>query len=886
MASPAASRHNRGCLYAYLYSGSVGRICGESQSRSSGLPPEDILVRGDTKLSPQLALLPRTLTAPFGNLRRSGALGLLALVLVPAGLLAGEFRVRPDTVAFDRNFAQAQLLVTVCDAAGAVNERSEDLTVKAAYTSSDPNIVSVTPAGRLLAVGNGQATITVAVEGVPKSVTVTVAGIVPDPYIGFAEQVSPVMSKAGCNAGACHASQHGKGGFILSVFGYDTNMDFQNIVRDRMQRRISLNAPMESLLLRKPTMQVPHGGGRRLEAGSVDYQIIAGWIAGGAPPPKADAPKVTKIAVTPTQRVGEVGMRQQLQVLATFSDGVTRDVTAWAKFDSMDDGVVAVNSNGLMTTVGRGQATAMVRFEGQAEISTVVVPYAASVELAGWQDNNFVDQFAAAKFKELGIAPSPLCDDATFLRRAFLDAVGTLPTVEESVAFLDSPDPEKRKKLVDRLLGFTGDPAQDIYNDKYAALWTLKWADLIRNSSAALGDQGMWSLHNWLSESFRTNKPFDYFVRELVTAKGPIFSSGPANYFRIANSPPDLAESTAQLFLGVRLQCAKCHHHPFEKYSQGDYYSFAAFFSRVGTKSSQDTGLFTGETVVVVRSGGEISHPRTGAVLKPTPLDGEPTEDPLDRRIPLANWLTSPSNEMFARNVVNRYMAYLLGRGLVDPVDDMRATNPPSNVGLMEALAKDFRDSRFNVKHLMRTIMNSRLYQLDSQPTPQNASDSRFYSHYRVKRIGAEPLLDAIDYVTGSATKFPNLPQGTRAIELPDSNYQNYFLMTFGKPKRVSVCECERVADENLAQALHTLNGDILAAKIADVNGRIAKLEAAKKTHEEIVTELYLTTLSRRPTAAELAASQKFLAEIGNSQEAYQDLMWALVNSKQFLFVH
>ena len=796
-----------------------------------------------------------------------------------------DFKVSPEKVAFERNFEQAQLLVTAADPAVTANERSEDLTTKASFASSNPAVVSVTPAGRLLGVANGDAVVNVTVDGIAKTVEVHVEGIVPDPKIEFAEQILPILYKAGCNGGACHASQHGKGGFTLSVMGFDPPADRIAIVRDRMQRRVNLLNPADSLLLKKPTMTVPHGGGRRLSAGSTDYNILFAWIAAGAPEPKPDARKVTKLIVTPPLRVGQVGLKQQLQVQALFSDGKTRDVTSWSRFDSMDEAMLAVTSTGVVTAIGRGQATVMVRFEGQAEISMVVIPFADSVDLAGWKNNNFVDELASAKFKELGIAPSELSDDAAFLRRAFFDAIGSQPTIEETTAFLDSTDPDKRQKLIDRLLGFTGDPAQDIYNDKFAALWTLKWADLIRNNSTTLGESGMWALHNWLHESFRTNKPFDVFVRELVTAKGSIFSNGPANFYRIANNPPDLAESTAQLFLGTRLQCAKCHHHPFEKYSQADYYGFAAFFSRVSTKGSSEFGNFGGETIVLVRSAGEVGHPRTGQIMKPTPLDGEPVDDPLDRRIPLAKWLTSPENEMFARNVVNRYMGYLLGRGLVEPIDDMRSTNPPTNVALMQALARDFRASGFNVKHLMRTIMNSRLYQLDSQPTEQNAGDNRFYSHFKVKRISAEPLLDAIDYATGSPTKFPNLPLGTRATELPDAIYQNPFLVTFGKPKRASVCECERTPDENLAQALHTLNGDVLATKIADGKGRIANLLAANKPHDEIVTELYLATLSRRPTPAEVESSHKFLAASPSPLEYYQDLIWALINSKQFLFV-
>jgi hypothetical protein len=809
----------------------------------------------------------------------------LLSILLTRCAIAEDFRVTPSEITLNRNFEQAQLLVTALGSGPAADERSEDLTGRASYSSSDAGVVTVSTSGRVMAAGNGAATVTVTSDGVSKQLAVRVTGIVERPVIGFTDQVIPVLSKAGCNAGQCHATQHGKGGFKLSVFGFEPENDHQQIVRDWMQRRLNFSDPQESLFLKKPTLAVPHGGGRRMQVGSLDYRVLSAWIACGSPPPKPDAPQVAKISVEPNRRVGEVGFKQQLRVSATYRDGSTRDITPWAKFDSMDDGIAAVTSEGVVTAVGRGQAPVMVRFDGQADIAMVVVPNAAAVDLADWKSNNVVDELAVAKFQELGIPPSPLSDDATFLRRAYLDSIGTLPTVQEAAAFLDSTDPHKRRSLIDRLLGLTGDPGQDIYNDRYAAYWTLRWADLLRNSSANLGDQGMWALYNWMRESFRTNKPFDQFVRELITAKGSIFSHGPANYYRVFNNPSDLAEATSQLFLGVRLTCAKCHHHPFEKYGQSDYYSFAAFFSRVGTKGSQEFGLFGGDTVVVVRSSGEVGDPKTGAVMKPTPLDGTTADDPLDRRIPLAQWLTSADNELFARNVVNRYAAYLLGRGLVEPVDDMRATNPPSNAPLLQALSQEFRSGGFNLRLLIRTIMNSRLYQLDSLPLAANATDSRFYSYYKVKRIAAEPLLDAIDYATGSKTKFPNLPLGTSAIELPDANYQNHFLTTFGKPKRVSVCECERVPDENLAQTLHTLNGDILAAKLADGNGRIAQLVAANKSHDEVVTELYLSSLSRRPELAELEASRKFLSEAPGPHEFYQDLLWALINSKQFMFV-
>jgi hypothetical protein len=797
---------------------------------------------------------------------------------------ATQFVVTPASVSLSGNFAQAQLLLTADRSDGSTDKLSEDLTPRATYASSHPQVVTVNDAGRLLAVADGTATVTATVGGVSKSVEVKVAGVSATPAIGFNEYVIPILSKAGCSAGACHASQYGKGGFKLSVFGFAPDQDHAQIVRDRHGRRVDFLDPSQSLLLLKPTLAVPHGGGQRLQAGSVDVQTLAAWLAGGAPGPNSKAPKVSGITVLPRERVGPLGYGQQLQVVASYNDGTQRDVTCWAKFDSMDDAVVKVTPQGHYTTIGKGQAPVMVRFEGQADISMALVPYAKDVTLAGWTDNNFVDKLAAEKFRELGIEPSPLCDDATFVRRAYLDAIGTLPTIEEAAAFADATDPDKRRKLIDRLLGLTGDPALDVFNNEYAAFWSLKWSDLIRSTSTKLGEQGMWAMHNWIVDSLRQNKPFDKFVSELISAKGSIYMSGPANYYRIAAGPNELAEATAQLFLGVRLQCAQCHHHPFEKYSQDDYYGFAAFFSRVGTKNSQEFGLFGRESVVLVKPTGDVRHPRTGQVMPPTPLDGQAVDHELDRRLPLAAWLTAKDNTFFAKNVVNRYVAYLLGKGLVEPVDDMRATNPPSNVALMDALSQDFVASGFNLKHLLRTIMISRLYQLDSQPTASNKADSRYYSHYQVKRLGAEALLDAIDYVTGTQTKFKNMPLGTRAIELPDGEYPTYSLAVFGKPKRASTCECERVSDPSLVAALHIINSDTISVKLVDKSGRIGQLLAAKKPHDEIVSQLYLATLSRRPTAEEIKHSQQSLAESPGPQEFYEDLLWALMNTKAFMF--
>lgn len=798
---------------------------------------------------------------------------------------AGPLRVEPAEVELRGNFAQTQLIVTPAVPESTERATVADLTSHAQFRAADEAVVTVTPTGRLIPRQNGTTTVTVSVDESSQTVSVVVSGIVDEPAVDFLDDVRPILTKAGCALGACHAAQYGQGGFKLSVFGFDPAADRLAMVRDSRGRRINLLDPQESLLLRKPTMQTPHGGGRRLQPGSRDYDLLAAWIRSGCPEPKAEERVISRLVVTPQQRVTEPNQRQQLRAVAYYADGEVRDVTAWARFDSLDEGVVGVNADGLCDVAGRGQAAVMVRFEGQADICTFIVPYAAAIDLTGWENRNFIDELAVKKFRELGIEPSGLCDDATFLRRVFLDATGTLPDLDEIAEFTASTDPNKRQVWIDRLLGFVEHPKQGQYNDRYAAYWTLKWSDLLRNNSRDLQAQGMWSLHNWIKEQFRVNLPFDQFVSQLVQGKGSVYSNGPANYFVVNRNTNEMAESTAQLFLGVRLQCAQCHHHPFEKYSQDDYFSFSAFFARVGIKNSSEFGLFGRERVVMARTSGEVRQPRTGKTMPPKPLDGAPVDHPLDRRISLAEWMTSPDNEVFADALVNRYMSYLLGRGLVEPVDDMRATNPPTNVALMRALSADFREHRFDLKHLVRTIMSSRLYQLDSQPTSANQADHRFYSHFLVKRLTAEPLLDAIDFAAGTQTKFRELPLGTRAIEIPDAEYPDYFLNTFAKPRRVSVCECERAPDPNLAQALHTLNGDVITNKIADKQGRIAKLLQQNSTHAEVVNQLYLSTLSRPASAAEINAAEQLLKDYGSPKECYEDLLWALMNSKGFLFV-
>lgn len=794
-----------------------------------------------------------------------------------------SIRITPTEVRLSGQLDRAQLQLTLADTD--IIERQRDLTGTATYRSEDTAVVVVDDRGMTLAQSSGQTEIVVEVAGQ----TLRVPVIVEDAEtcrVEFFRDIRPLIAKAGCAAGACHAAQHGQGGFKQSAFGFDPQADFNEIVKAGRGRRVHFASPQRSLLLRKPSMAETHEGGLRLPADSVEYQLMRNWIGSGAPAVSQDkALKVESLSVTPKLRVGELGLTQQLRVTADYSDATQRDITASAIYDSIDPSIATVDETGRVHAVGYGQTAVMVRFDGQVVVSTLVIPYSDQTELQDWRSNNFIDELAAKKFQDLGLQPSPLCDDATFIRRSFLDCIGTLPDPETVLQFVNSENPDKRSELVDRLLGLTGDPDADSYDDTYAAHWTLRWSDLIRNSSKSLGEQGMWALHNWIKDAFRRNQPYDEFVSELVTAQGSIYSSGPANYFRVNANSSDLAEATSQLFLGVRLECAKCHQHPFEKYGQADYYSMAAFFSRVGFKNSEDFGLFGRETVVVVRDTGDVIHPQTKKKLDPTPLEGEPSDHPLDRRIPLADWLTDRDNPFFARSVVNRYMRYLLGSGLVEPVDDMRSTNPASNVELLDALADDFVQHNFDLKHLIRTIMTSRLYGLSSEPTAENRSDQRFYSHYLVKRLSAEPLLDAIDHATGVKTKFPNLPLGTRAIDLPDAEYNDYFLNTFAKPRRTSVCECERSPDANLAQALHTLNGDTLAKKIADKNGFVTQQLATQPDHDEWVERLYLNALCRLPTQAELDYSRQLLAESASPQEASEDLLWALINSKQFLFV-
>jgi hypothetical protein len=752
------------------------------------------------------------------------------------------------------------------------------MTRAATITSADAK-VAVFERGLARPVGDGSTTLTIEASGAKASVPVVVERAAADEPVSFTREIEPILTRAGCNSGACHGASLGRGGFRQSLFGFDSQFDYTQIVLSNEGRRVVVSDPERSIVLAKPSLVMEHGGGERLKQNGRDYLRMRQWLEDGAPAPSGKDPFVTKLEVFPPARVVRAGEEQQLAVTAVWSDGVREDVTSTARFDALNDAVAAVTPDGLVTAKGDGQTHIMIRFGGQTAVAQFTRPYGPPTSFPEFKANNFIDEKLAAKWRELGLAPSALCSDDEFLRRLYLDAIGTLPTPDEVRAFLADKDPNKRAKAIDRVLE----------RGEFTDWWALKWGDLLRINRTALQDKGMWSFHNWVRAQVRDNVPVDQFVRDIVTAEGSTFIDGPANFFQIGRTADEWAETTAQLFLGVRMGCAKCHHHPFEKWSQDDYYGMAAFFSRMGTKNSQEFGIFGQERVIFIRPTGEARHPRKNVTVKPLPLDGDPAvswEDEFDRRRKLADWLTAPGNTMFARNMVNRFWGYTMGRGLVEPLDDMRATNPATNPELLDALAADFVAAKFDLKHLLRTIFNSRAYQLSTEIEPGNRVDATntHFARRTVRRLTAEQLADAVDFATGTREKYQGLPLGTRAIQLPDSEVQSYLMDTFGRPARQVLCECERTMTPNIAQAMHLLNGATLNRKIGEKTGRVEKLIADKVPLAKAVEELYLATWSRLPTADEQKKAEGWVKSAPSQPEGLQDLLWVLTNSREFLF--
>ncbi len=838
-----------GCMLAWA----VGSIAADQPAPATPTAPASA-----STLAPASAAAPSPASAPSA-----------------AHFVAKELTVYPAAVELHGPRDEQRLIVVGVAADG----QRLDLTRTARLQVADPNIAAVEEGFIVRPRQDGRTTVEVAAAGAVARVPVVVHASAADAPVEFVREVEPILTKNGCNSGACHGAALGRGGFRLSLFAFDPTFDHAQIVRSNEGRRVVVHDPERSILLAKPALVMEHGGGERLPRGSRDYLHLLQWLADGAPGPTGNDPYVVSLEVFPPHRLMQPGEQQQLTVTAVWSDGRRQDVTARTQFDSRNEGVARVTPHGLVTAVDKGETHIMVRFGGQAAIAAVTLPYVRLERPIDFPAHNFIDQLLATKWQELGLTPSPLCSDEEFLRRLYLDAIGTLPTPDEIRAFVANPNPQKRQQAIDAVL----------QRGEFADWWALKWGDLLRINRAALQEKGMWSFHNWVRAQMRDNVPLDRFVREIITAEGSTFMDGPANFYRIGRTAEDWAESTAQLFLGIRIGCAKCHHHPFEKWGQDDYYGLVAFFTRIGTKNSQEFGLFGQETVVFVRPAGEARHPRKGTVVPPRPLDADPQtswDDPLDRRNRLAEWLTAPTNKAFARNLANRIWGYTMGRGLVEPLDDMRATNPPTNPQLLDALADELVRSGYNLKHLLRVIFSSRAYQLSAQVTPGNAADAAnvHFTRRVVRRLTAEQLADAIDFITGSPEKYQGLPLGTRAIQLPDNEVPSYFLDTFGRPARQVLCECERTVTPNIAQAMHLLNGAVLNRKLADPKGRVERLVTAKTPLPQAIEELYLAAWSRYPTPDELKKAESWVKSAPNLREGLQDLLWVLVNSRECLF--
>ena len=757
----------------------------------------------------------------------------------------------------------------------------------ATVTSADPSIVRIENRFAV-PVKNGQTTITAQSGKRVASTTITVEGMDRPFDWTFRNHVQPVLARNGCSAGACHGAAAGQNGFRLSLRGYDDEGDYISLTRAALGRRIVPSDPGSSLLVLKPTGAVPHKGGKRFEVDSLDYRILTEWIANGAPGPKGDQETIVRIELLPRQVMMELGASQQLVVQAQFGHH-TEDVTRWAKFTSANESVCQVDENGKVTVVGHGEGAITAWYLSRIDIATITVPYTNKVPartFARAPRRNLIDQLVLEKMRALHLPPSPRSSDAEFLRRVFLDTVGVLPTAQEARQFIADPSPGKRDQLIEKLL----------LRPEFVDYWSYKWSDLLLVSSKQLKPPAMWSYYNWIRQNVAANTPWDKFARQIITARGSTLENGAGTFYILHDDPRAMAETTSQAFLGMSINCAKCHNHPMEKWTNKQYYQMANLFARVHTK----TGAVEGEQVIFVSHSGDLVQPLTGRAQTPAPLDGKPLpiDSPEDRREHLAAWLVSPENPYFSRAIVNRIWANFMGPGLVEAIDDMRVTNPPSNEKLLAALATYLAKEQFDLKSLMRLILQSETYQRTSQALPENAADKRFYSHYYPRRLMAEVLHDAIFQITEVPTQFTvdrrnanaglgeKYPLGLRALQLPDTQTDSYFLRAFGRPDREKTCECERTAEPSVTQVLHLANGQTINKKLAAKDNRISK--ALELPNDQLVEQAYLSALSRYPTATEKEQMLNLLdqAEEKQRREVVEDVYWALLSSKEFLFNH
>jgi hypothetical protein len=808
---------------------------------------------------------------------------LLALSLVPAVTLAAEsaldrLSIEPPGTVLDGRRSSAQLIATAHYSDGAVR----DLTHEGHWTSADPAIVIVHPGGRIEPRGDGQTEVGVQIGSTEAKTVIRVRNAGKAHPIQFEHEVLPVLTKLGCNQGACHGTPTGKNGFRLSLRGYNASLDFETLARENGARRTNPFAPEASLILLKGTGRTPHEGGRRMGIDSVGYRVLHDWVAEGLRSDPTETPALVGLAVTPAARLLDDPSRgQQLVVRARFADGSTRDVTRLARYGSTDPAIAGVDDEGRVVKKKRGETTILVSFEHRV----VAVPLLFREPVPGltWVDptpNNFIDEHVFAKLKRLRITPSELTSDAQFCRRVYLDVIGLVPTPEELVRFLDDRSPDKRARLIDALLE----------RPEYVDFWALKWADRLGCNQRFTGVKGAISFHRWIRDQIALNVPLDQFVRTIITAKGPNFTHPPASFYRRIRNPEDAAETVSQVFMGVRMGCARCHNHVAERWTQDDYYGMAAFFSQVRYKNGpQNFAQYNKEETVYLLADSEVRHPRTGVVMRPRPLGDEPVDmkGDDDRRETLADWLVSPANPFFARAAVNRIWYHLMGRGIVEPVDDFRESNPPASPELLKALADDFIAHGFDTKRTMHLILNSRVYQLSSLPNEFNAEDNRYFSHAMVRMLSAEQILDSSCLAAGVPEKLFNLPPGTRAAQVPDGELVHPFLKDFGQPARADACECERGSDSTLEQALQVVGGRTLHAKVTAPENRIGKLLAAGADNATVVEQLFLATLSRYPSASERAlAESELVTQAAGRRRAAEDLFWTLLNHPEFLFQH
>jgi hypothetical protein len=769
--------------------------------------------------------------------------------------------------------ATAQLVVTGHYADGSV----QDLTRAVTITSTNPAIAEVN-AAVVRGKQDGTAELVVSAARVETKALVSVEHAATPPRLSFEFDAMVALSKNGCNSGACHGSPSGKGGFRLSLRAFDPVLDNLTLIREDLGRRVDRVTPDESLLLLKPLMKVPHGGGQKLKKTDPAYAVLRDWIAQGSQPDPADQPRCVKIEISPAtgRQFKFPAHTQQMAVRAHFSDGTSRDVTPLACYSSSDTEVAEVTESGLVIGKNRGEAAILVRY--LEHIESCFLTFVKEIPGYEWNNppaNNYIDELVHTKLRQLQFLPSGLCSDEEFLRRVHCDVIGTPPTVDEVRAFLSDGSPDKRARVINTLLD----------RPEYARFWALKWGDLLRLTNQQIGSSGMFKYHRWIERALASNMPYDQFAKELLVANGSTLQNPAANFYRTAAETNDCVETISQVFLGARLQCAKCHNHPFESWTQDNYYGMAAFFNRVQRKKS----VRPDELVIFMARSGEVTQPRTNKQMKPwLPQRGEvdpPAEG--DRRDIFANWLVEKENPYFAKIEVNRLWSHLLGRGIVEPADDFRESNPPSNAALLDALAKDFVEHGYDRKHVLRTILNSRTYQADFRPVEMNKDDLKYFSHYQPRLLSAEQLLDAICQVTDLPESFAGLPAGIKATQLPSPDLAKHeFLKIFGQPERQTVCACERTNDSNLGMAIQFFNGPLIYGKLRDPNNRFRKSIAAGRKPDEVIDELYLAAVGRRPSAKEMEASLAHIAAKGDQAVALEDICWALLNTNEFLFQH